>query len=99
MKFVPVLKATAIVACVLAATGAAAFDRETVAALSACQDYLWDVPDYSNLPNAAISVWPASVDGNVTKIYWAVDWTDPDVKAAGQCGYAGGEVINFEQFN
>lgn len=79
-------------------SGAHAFDRETTNALKACHDYLWEVPEFASMPNAAISVWPGSVSENVTKIYWVVDWTDPDMKAAGQCEYAGAEVIGYERF-
>ena len=91
--------ALSLAACLLAApvTAAQAFDRETTNALKACHDYLWDVPEFDGLPNAAISVWPASVDGNVITVNWIVDWTDPDVKAAGKCSFAGGEVIGFER--
>ena len=38
------------------ATSAAAFDRQTTDALQICHDYLWEVPDFAALPNAAISV-------------------------------------------
>ncbi|MFO6464226.1 hypothetical protein ACK8OR_07535 [Jannaschia sp. KMU-145] len=86
----------AIAACMIA-PAAQAFDRQTTAALTACHDYLWEVPDFESLPNAAISVWPASIDGNVVKIHWIVDWTDPDVKAAGNCAYTDGEIIGYER--
>ncbi|MCC1491322.1 hypothetical protein [Cognatishimia sp. F0-27] len=75
-----------------------AFDRETTEALKACHDYLWEVPEFAELPNAALSVWPASSDNGVTKVYWVVDWTDPELRAAGQCEYAGDEVIGYERF-
>lgn len=80
------------------AAPAMAFDRETTDALKACHDYLWEVPEFSELPNAALSVWPASSSDGVTKVYWVVDWTDPDIRAAGQCEYSGDEVIGYERF-
>ena len=79
--------------------GAHAFDRETTNALKACHDYVWAVPDYADLPNAAISVWPANAGESVKKVYWVVDWIDPDVRTAGQCEYTDGEVIGYEPFN
>ncbi|SHG82535.1 hypothetical protein [Marivita hallyeonensis] len=79
-------------------TAVLAFDRQTTDALKACHDYLWDVPEFAELPNAALSVWPASSNGGLTKIYWVVDWTDPDIRAAGQCEYSGDEVIGYERF-
>ncbi|MCV3274404.1 hypothetical protein [Roseobacter sinensis] len=85
-------------AAVTTTTAGFAFDRETTDALKACHDYLWEVPDFSDLPNAALSVWPASSNDGMTKIYWVVDWTDPDIRAAGQCEYSGDEVIGYERF-
>ena len=76
-----------------------AFDRETTNALKACHDYVWAVPDYVELPNAAISVWPANAGESVQKVYWVVDWTNPVVRTAGQCEYADGEVVGYEPFN
>jgi hypothetical protein len=81
------------------ASAAVAFDRETTNALKACHDYVWAVPDYAELPNAAISVWPANAGEGVQKVYWVVDWTDPNVRAAGQCEYVDGEVVGYEPFN
>lgn len=75
-----------------------AFDRETTDALKACHDQVWTVDEYADLPNAAISVWPASSENGLTKVYWVVDWTDPDIKAAGQCEYQDEEVISFAPF-
>ncbi len=80
------------------AAPAMAFDRDTTEALKACHDYLWEVPEFSELPNAALSVWPASSNDGMTKVYWVVDWTDPDIRAAGQCEYGGHEVIGYERF-
>ena len=80
------------------AAPAMAFDRDTTEALKACHDYLWEVPEFSELPNAALSVWPASSNDGMTKVYWGVDWTDPDIRAAGQCEYKGNEVIGYERF-
>jgi hypothetical protein len=83
----------------VSASAASAFDRETTNALQACHNYVWAVPDYADLPNAAISVWPANAGESVQKVYWVVDWTDPDVRAAGQCEYANGEVVGYEPFD
>ena len=90
-----------VASCLFAASAsfAHAFDRETTNALKACHDYVWAVPDYAELPNAAISVWPASVGESVLKVYWVVDWTNPDVRAAGQCEYADGEIVGYEPFD
>lgn len=79
-------------------TAVLAFDRETTDALKACHDYLWEVPEFAELPNAALSVWPASSNDDLTKVYWVVDWTDPEIRAAGQCEYSGDEVIGYERF-
>ena len=45
-------------AATLVAVPAYAFDRETTQALQICQDYLWEVPEYADMPNAAITVFP-----------------------------------------
>lgn len=75
-----------------------AFDQRVTSALEDCHNYLWEVPAFAELPNAAISVWPGSESDTRIKIYWVVDWIDPTVKAAGQCEVAGGEVIGFENY-
>ncbi|MEJ6398523.1 hypothetical protein [Yoonia sp. 208BN28-4] len=76
----------------------AAFDRDTVEALTACHNYVWDVPEFVDLPNAAVSVWPGMVNDATMTIMWNVTWDDPMVKAAGICTYADGEVIGYEQY-
>lgn len=83
---------------VTAATIAFAFDRETTDALQACHDTLWELPEYADLPNAAISVWPGWINEDSIKVYWVVDWTDPDIQAAGQCVYADNEISGYERF-
>ncbi len=45
-------------------TPAFAFDRATINAIKACHDYVWfEVPVFKDLPNAAISAFPGSLDG------------------------------------
>ncbi|WP_299508442.1 hypothetical protein [uncultured Roseobacter sp.] len=94
------LRTTSLVGIVVIsmATPVLAFDRETTDALKACHDHLWEVPEFGDLPNAALSVWPASSNEGVTKVYWVVDWTDPNIRAAGQCEYSGDEVTGYERF-
>ena len=82
----------------LTAGAAQAFDQQVISALSQCHGYLWEVPEFAGLPNAAISVWPASATETDVKVYWVVDWTDPAIKAAGQCEVSGGEVIGYENY-
>ena len=84
---------------VISALATYAFDRETTEALKACHDKVWTVDAYADLPNAAISVWPASSEDGLTKVYWVVEWTDPDIQAAGQCQYQDGGVITVEPFD
>ena len=86
------------VALVAMAHPAFAFDRETVNALKACHDYVWEVPEFVDLPNAAVSVWPGEMAETSTTVFWNVTWDDPAVKAAGICSYANGEVIGYEQY-
>ncbi|MXU65058.1 hypothetical protein [Oceanomicrobium pacificus] len=88
----------ALAATMTLAAPALAFDRETTNALKLCHDYLWDVPEFNGLPNAAISVFPASRDGNTVIVNWNVNWTDPDVRAAGNCTVIGGSVEGFEDY-
>lgn len=83
----------------MSASAVHAFDRKTTEALTACHDHVWSVDVYADLPNAAISVWPATLEDDLTKVYWVIDWTDPDIQAAGQCEYQGGDVVSFEAFN
>ncbi len=94
--FKSIVLGTALVAATC--TVASAFDRQTTDALKACHDTLWDLPEYTDLPNAAISVWPGWINDDSIKVYWVVDWTDPDVQAAGQCVYADGKIAGYERF-
>ena len=82
-------------AAVLAATAGStsAFDRETVDALKACHDHVWfDVPEFKDMPNAAVSVWPSSEDGGTYVVFWNVSWDEPKVRAAGSCTVVGGKI-------
>ncbi len=83
---------------VAVATSAQAFDRQTVSALNACHDYLWTVPAFDGLPNAAISVYPGSVDGDTIVVNWNVSWDQPTIRAAGNCTVIGGEVQGYEDY-
>ena len=81
------------------ASGAAqAFDRATTAAAKACHDHIWEVPDFAQLPNAAISVWPSMVNEGTYVINWNVNWDDPTVRAAGNCTVKDDAVIGFEDY-
>lgn len=76
-----------------------ALDRQTTTALSACHDYLWnEVPAFSDLPNAAISVYPGSTNGNVVMVNWNVSWDKPTVRAAGNCTIIDGTLQGFEDY-
>lgn len=75
-----------------------AFDRETTEALQICHDYLWEVPDYADLPNAAISVFPGLMDGTTITVFWNVYWDAPIVRAAGNCTVIGGSLEGFEDY-
>jgi hypothetical protein len=78
---------------------AQSFDQETVNALKVCHDYVWfEVPDFKDLPNAAVSVYPGIVgDGSIT-VFWNVMWDDPTVRAAGNCTSINGKVEGFEDY-
>lgn len=93
MKFL-----TSLLLAGMTAGSAEAFDRKITSALSHCHNYLWDVPEFVELPNAAISVWPASENGNLIKIYWVADWADPTIKAAGQCEILDEKITGFENY-
>lgn len=88
-------------AAVLAATAGStsAFDRETVDALKACHDHVWfDVPEFKDMPNAAVSVWPSSEDGGTYVVFWNVSWDEPKVRAAGSCTVVDGKITAFEDY-
>ncbi|MCV6825773.1 MULTISPECIES: hypothetical protein [Halocynthiibacter] len=83
---------------VIAAGAAQAFDRQTTNALKACHDYIWDVPEFKDLPNAAISVFPGSENGDKIVVNWNVNWDQPAVQAAGNCTVISGNVEGFEDY-
>ncbi|MCT8160033.1 hypothetical protein [Pseudoruegeria sp. SHC-113] len=83
---------------VVAANAAQAFDRQTTNALKTCHDYLWQVPEFADLPNAAISVFPASENGDTIVVNWNVNWDQPTIQAAGNCTVIGGNVEGFEDY-
>lgn len=85
-------------AVICAATSAQAFDRQTTNALKACHDYVWEVPEFKDLPNAAVSVFPGSENGNAIVVNWNVNWDQPTVRAAGNCTVIGGSVEGFEDY-
>ncbi len=82
----------------LTAVPAMAFDCMTTDALIACHEHLYEDAEFANLPNAAISVWPASVHDGAAKAYWVVDWTGPDIRTAGQCEIEDGNVTGNMRF-
>lgn len=75
-----------------------ALDRQTTDALVACQNYVWAIDKYSNLPNAAISVFPLTTDENSIITVWHIMWDDPMVRAAGNCTVIDGSVEDFENY-
>ncbi len=77
---------------------AGAFDRITTDALRMCHDYIWDTPEFKDLPNAAISVFPGSLDGNTIVVNWNVNWDQPTVRAAGNCTVINGTLEGFEDY-
>ena len=93
------LMMSAGLAVLLVAGGPAlAFDRQTTDAAKACHDHIWEVSEFAELPNAAISVWPNSVNEGIYVINWNVNWDDPTVRAAGNCTVENGNVIGFEDY-
>ncbi|AXT27157.1 hypothetical protein D1823_11550 [Ruegeria sp. AD91A] len=90
-----------VLSAVLVASASTAFalDRQTTNALRACHDYLWNsVPAFSKLPNAAISVYPGSTNGNVITVNWNVSWDQPNIRAAGNCTVIDENVEGFEDY-
>lgn len=83
---------------IFAATGAHAFDRQTTDALKLCHDYIWDVPEFKDLPNAAISVFPHSENDDTIIVNWNVNWDQPTLRAAGNCTVIEGIVEGFEDY-
>ena len=56
------------------------------------------MPEFAGLPNAAISVWPDSVNEGTYVINWNVNWDDPTVRAAGNCTVKGEKVTGYEDY-
>ena len=83
---------------VVVSSAAQAFDRQTTNALKTCHDYLWQVPEFADLPNAAIPVFPASENGDTIMVNWNVNWDQPTVRAAGNCTVIDGNVEGFEDY-
>ncbi|MEY8099812.1 hypothetical protein AB9F29_20815 [Falsihalocynthiibacter sp. S25ZX9] len=76
------------------------FDEATTDALKVCHDYVWfEVPEFKELPNAAVSVFPGIIDENSITIFWNVMWDDPTVRAAGNCTTIDGAVEGFEDYS
>jgi len=75
-----------------------AFDRQTTDALQLCHNYLWEVPKYADLPNAAISVFPGILDDQSIVVFWSVYWDEPTTRAAGNCTIIDGAVEGFEDY-
>ncbi|TDL84924.1 hypothetical protein [Meridianimarinicoccus aquatilis] len=65
----------------LTAMPAQAFDQRRTQVLTECHDYLWDVPAFDELPNAAISVYSGLMDSNAIMVFWG----KPMLRAAGNC--------------
>lgn len=82
----------------LTALPAHAFDQQTTEALTACHAYLWDVPDYAELPNAAISVFPGITNDASITVFWNVYWDEPVARAAGNCTIIDGTLVGFEDY-
>lgn len=75
------------------------YDEATTNALKACHDYVWlETPDFKDLPNAAVSVFPGIVDDNGVTVFWNVMWDEPTVRAAGNCFAVDGKVEGFEDY-
>ena len=69
------------------------YDEATVVAAQACHDKVWlEDERFNNLPNAAVSIDPASLDDDDPAIGWTVEWDDPQVLAAGTCMIDGSNV-------
>lgn len=91
--------ALAISAVVASPISAQSFDQATTDALKACHDYVWfEVPEFKDLPNAAVSVFPGIMDEKSITVFWNVMWDDPTVRAAGNCSSIDGKVVGFEDY-
>jgi hypothetical protein len=89
---------SSLLALVSSATVVHAFDLQTTEALVACHNYVWEIEEYSNLPNAAISVFPLMTDENTITSVWHIMWDDPTVRAAGNYTVIDGSVDGFEDY-
>jgi len=97
MTIARILSATLLA--VFHATPVQAFDQATINATKVCHDYVWfQVPEFENVPNAAVSAFPGAVDSSAYTIYWVVRWDDPRIRAAGDCTVKDGEVRSFEDY-
>lgn len=56
------------------------------------------IPDFKDLPNAAVSVFPGITDESAITVFWNVMWDDPIVRAAGNCTTIGGKIEGFEDY-
>ncbi|WP_299775112.1 hypothetical protein [uncultured Tateyamaria sp.] len=89
---------TAAILAIGFASSAHAFDRQTTDALQMCHDYLWEVPAYAELPNAAISVFPGIFDDQSIVVFWNVYWDEPTTRAAGNCTIIDGALEGVEDY-
>ncbi len=89
---------SAIPLIVCSAASVSAFDRQTTVALELCHSYLWEVPEFADLPNAAISVFPGLFDDNTITVFWNVYWDDPMTRVAGNCTIVNGALEGFENY-
>lgn len=51
--------------------------------LKVCHDTVWQIEEFSDLPNAAVSVHLGGFGDDSFYAYWIVDWDD--VQVAGKC--------------
>jgi hypothetical protein len=89
---------SSLLALVSGATVVHAVDLQTTESLVACQNYVWEIEEYSHLPNAAISVFLLMTDENTITSVWHIMWDDPTVRAAGNCIVIDGTVDGFEDY-
>lgn len=69
------------------------YDEATVAAAQACHDKVWFEDErFKDLPNAAVSIDPASLSDDDPAIGWTVEWDDPEVSMSGSCMFDGDSV-------
>ncbi len=61
-------------------------DASTLSAAQTCHDKVWlEDERFSELPNAAVSINPTTLDDNDPTIGWIVEWDNPQVSASGTC--------------